>query len=189
MILKILLIVAILGLCVLGINQAYAYQSSIKDNLITVYIDYDYNLTEGDKQFLESAITSNDKISFGDTTYYFGWKGAMDSINSNKVFYIVPSFTVKHIVTVHFTKNVNVNHDGFTSVKKQNGKITGAIITIYNGEKLDTYTKTALLRHEMGHALGLQHDSYYDDIMNPVINMHGMPFISTHTIEKLKQLH
>lgn len=186
---KILIIVAILGFCLLGINNANAYIPKIQDNLITVYMYYDYNVTKGDKQFLESAITSTDKITFGNMTYYFGWAGALNSINSNKVFYIVPSDTVKHMITVHFTKNKDLQQDGFTSVRKENGRITGVIITIYNGEKLDTYTKMAILTHEIGHALGLQHDSYPNDIMNPEINMHGMPMISTHTVGKLKQLY
>ncbi len=68
--------------------------------------------------------------------------------------------------------------DGFTKYQLTDEKISKAVVTIYNFNKLKQEQIELVVRHELGHALDLGHTSNSFDLMFPLLNLeHKLIFI------------
>ena len=69
-------------------------------------------------------------------------------------------------------KTNSEGYDGYTNLfYDQNGKIQKALVKIYNVDELDDIQLKSIIRHELGHALGLGHTDAKNDLMQSIINM------------------
>ncbi|MEE8181103.1 MAG: matrixin family metalloprotease, partial [Nitrosopumilaceae archaeon] len=76
-------------------------------------------------------------------------------------------------ITIHLMdKTSNEGYDGYTNLSyDQNGKIKKAFIRIYNVDELNNVQLKLIIRHELGHALGLGHTNSKNDLMQSIIDM------------------
>ncbi len=157
---------------------------------------------------IQDAILSDETISVDDSmlhkgpsgtesTYYFGWKKAAESRNSNTVKPIPVKFHIHQVNNENgqiLIKPTNeISPDGITAytnsiIDKNSKQILKSTITIYGFDDLTPHEITTIIRHEFGHALGLGHSSAPEDLMYPLIST-MYPYISECDLDALTNLY
>lgn len=156
---------------------------------------------------LESAILSEEKITFDkslfykvpkgtDAEYYSGWKGALDNISTTKFtipsdFQIISPKNSQHSADIIITLTTQRDPQGISGYTKsllEGNNILKSYITIYEVDKLSKNQLSTILRHEFGHALGLAHSTADEDLMAPVITT-SIPFISECNVAAIRSLY
>lgn len=156
---------------------------------------YDVIMSEETLEIDDSFIGKGPKGS--SSTYYLGWRGAVNSINDQTLFPI-PKTIHFHItdigdgdVVMHLSKLVN--QDGFSGVTKSivdeyNNQIVKSEITVYDIDKLSINQLQSIVRHELGHAFGLAHSTASEDLMHATL-VTSFPYISDCDLDALKELY
>jgi len=118
--------------------------------------------------------------------YYLGWADSLkDAAEFHSTKYPIP--TDFNIIEsgrgegdiIILLSNVK-DSDGFTGYTKSTidgNEILRSYITIYDVKNISEDELSTIVRHEMGHALGLGHSTDPDDLMAPQISM-DYPYIS-----------
>lgn len=132
------------------------------------------------------------------STYYVGWTGALAKAAEHPTKFYIPnklavisSPTGTGEIIIKLTNERNGDgYSGFTKSISQDvqNQILKSEITIYEVDKLSNERFKALLRHELGHALGLAHSTAPEDLMAPVIQTE-YPYISQCDIDAVKSLY
>jgi len=143
---------------------------------------------EIDNSFLNNQPTNS--VS----TYYIGWKGALDTAENTKIpiprnFKITNSPNVYGDVIV-ILSNIKdrSGNTGYTKTVLEGEEIVKAFITIYEVDSLTKNELGTIMRHEFGHALGLGHATDNKDLMAPTIDM-TYPFISQCNVMAISDLY
>ena len=134
----------------------------------------------------------------GDTLFYLGWVGALESISDANTKYHIPS-EIQVIestdgegdITIVLTDEVNGDgYSGFTKsiADETQNQILKSEITIFDASSTDGEDLAKLLRHEFGHAIGLAHSSAIEDLMYPTIEME-YPYISQCDLSAIESLY
>jgi hypothetical protein len=142
------------------------------------------------------VITSVDSIELNDdffnkensdskSKYYLGWTGALNEAQKNKSVNTIPSnYNILRSsvgdgdITIQFSEQKDpLGYSGYTQSILQNDVIVQSRITIYDVDHMRISDLTTIVRHEFGHALGLDHSSTPDDLMAPII-LTALPYIS-----------
>ena len=142
------------------------------------------------------VITSSDSIELNDdflnkettdskSTYYLGWTGALNEAQKNKStntipsnYNIIQSSVGDGDIIIQFSKQKDpLGYSGYTKSILHNDVIVQSHITIYDVDHMAVSDLTTIVRHEFGHAIGLDHSSTPDDLMAPVI-LTTLPYIS-----------
>ena len=156
------------------------------------------NISEDNLERVKNAIFSEDVIDIDNSllhkgpagtysTHYMGWQGALKSAAKYETklviptkFEIVESSNVVGDIFITLTSHKDTDgYFGFTKLieNESQNQILKSQITIYQADKLEGNQIGAILRHEMGHALGLDHSTAPEDLMAPQIQTE-YPFIS-----------
>ncbi len=155
---------------------------------------------------IKDAILSTDKISMDDSithkglgtssTYFVGWKGALEESSMIKTKYAIPT-KLKIIESESGTGNIIIKlstlkdqdgYSGFTKSTVDGDEILKSQIVIYDVDGLSDEGLAAIVRHEFGHAIGLGHSTAPEDLMAPTINMQT-PYISECDTDAISQLY
>ena len=186
--------------------NTYVHWEIIPDEPLYVNIKNHANLSEEKIQLVKDAILSTEsfevdkhKISKAPkgtkSKYYVGWQGALSEINQETKYPIPKSFEIISTnnsageIIITFTNMIDM--DGVIGVTKgttYGNQILKSEITIYNTSSLSDRTLIEVVRHEMGHALGLGHSSASEDLMHPQI-ITPIPFISECNVSAIIQLY
>jgi len=172
-----------------------------------IHIQRTSALTEERKNAIYDVIMSEEKMEIPDSlmlkgaksssTYYLGWKGAVNSIE-DKTMFTIPKMIHFHVtdyeegdVIIHLYKVVN--KDGFTGsttslIDEATHQIVKSDISIFNVENLSINQLQAVVRHELGHAFGLAHSTADEDLMHPTI-VTPIPYISPCDLDALTKLY
>jgi len=155
-------------------------------------------LSEENLEIVKNAIISEDTIDIDKSfqhkgpagtyiTYYLGWQGALKSAAKSETKFVVPikfEFVESSngVGDIFITLTSLRDADGYTGytnslVDDSQNQILKSNITIYRADQLTGNNLTTIIRHEMGHALGLMHSTAPEDLMAPVIQTY-YPFIS-----------
>ena len=143
---------------------------------------------EIDNSFLENVPNNSE------STYYVGWKGALNSVESTKNpiprnFKITNSPNVYgDIIVILSNIKDRSGNSGYTKTVLEGEEIVKAFITIYEVDSLTKNELGTIMRHEFGHALGLGHATNSQDLMAPTIDM-TYPFISQCNIMAISDLY
>lgn len=129
-------------------------------------------------------------------TYFLGWKGALEMIESDNSKFVIPvDFRVieseKNDGNIIITLSNLKNSDGYTGYTKSivdGNEILKSSIMIYDVGNLSDKQLEAIVRHEMGHALGLNHSSDPDDLMYSTVST-NYPMISECNVEAIHTLY
>lgn len=176
------------------------------DPLVVNFVGID-NLEESKIQAARNAILSkktviidNSKLHKGVSgtysTYYLGWSAALDSINDNKTkfyipseFEIIESVSMEGNIIVKFTNHKDTDgYSGYTKSIVDGNQILKSEVTIYDAKNLSSEEIGTILRHEFGHAIGLDHSSDPDDLMHHTIET-DYPYISECVISAVYSLY
>ena len=129
---------------------------------------------------------------------YVGWQGAMMAAAETETQLYVPvSFDIiqsnqgEGDITIELTNQASA--DGFAgwtnSIADQSqNQILKSRITIFQVDTLSPTALETIVRHEMGHALGLAHSTAPEDLMFPTIET-NFPYISECDIDAIEALY
>jgi len=138
---------------------------------IPVAIISDFDIEDEKIQTIKGVIESKKQHN----QEFFGW---------NQALLLISEKTRTNIPLLKITENIEEakiiielsksdgpkNMEGFTQYQIIDKKISQATVIIYNFDKLKQESIEMLVRHELGHALGLGHTSNSFDLMFPVID-------------------
>ncbi len=156
-------------------NELRAWKE-VKDNKIPVLVLRDAKVSEKQVDIVEYVINAK-KMNSG-RTLFLGWNEGIKEVS--KSFGVeVPTLQVQYTLTsteaiiIHLMdKTSKEGYDGYTNLfYGQNGKIQKAFIKIYNVDELNNIQLKIIIRHELGHALGLGHTNSKNDLMQSIIDM------------------
>ncbi len=177
-------ILAILvGLSVIPMAYADSWDLS-EDNTITVSIvDNQYATQERLDHIVYTIISDKQK---NDT--FAGWNKALYTINGTAPqFKLVNNDADVTITLVNYPSNKV--YSGFTTFESTYpGVISKADITIYDIENLSTHQLQMIMRHELGHVLGLGHSKDSADLMHVTIPYYSS-FISQSNIDDISYMY
>jgi len=152
------------------------------------------SISEDSIDIIKNTILSTETIDIGDTikfsdseylgsTYYVGWKGALETTSKTKIpipknFKIINSKKSEgDIIVILSNIKDRSGNTGYTKTVIENGQILKAFITIYDVNSLSKDQLGTIMRHEFGHAMGLDHSTFTKDLMAPTIDM-TYPYIA-----------
>ena len=156
---------------------------------------------------LEQAILSTEVFEIDDSvthkgpkgmqsTYFAGWKGALEHASSEETLYNLPTdFNVIRsyggegdvIITLSNLRDSD-GYTGYTKSIVDGNEILKSFITIYDVANLSEEELQTIVRHEFGHALGLGHSTAPEDLMAPTIDM-TVPYISECNVDAMIDLY
>jgi len=150
---------------------------NVQENKIPVLIMRDAKVSENQVEIVEQAINSK-IVGNSERTLFFGWNEGIKEIS--KSFGVqVPTLEIQYklerteAITIHLSEKTNSQgYNGYTNLfYDANGNIEKALVTIYNTDELNKIQLESIIRHELGHALGLGHTNVENDLMQANINM------------------
>jgi len=133
------------------------------------------------------------------SAYYLGWKGALDAASQNgETVYQIPT-NFKIVDTQGAIGDITIrgvpvkNADGYlgytnTIADEANNQVLKADITIYEIKDISEEHFATVLRHEVGHAMGLSHSTDPDDLMAPIITT-NYPYMSPCDVQAIHGLY
>ncbi len=148
----------------------------VKDNKIPVLVVRDAKVSVKQVDIVEYIINAKEVNS--KRTLFLGWNEGIKKV-SESFGVEVPTLQVQYTlnsteaIIIHLMdKTSNEGYDGYTNLfYDQNGKIQKVFIRIYNVDELNNIQLKIIIRHELGHALGLSHTNSKNDLMQSIINM------------------
>ena len=129
---------------------------------------------------------------------YVGWQGAMtEAAKTETSLYIPAKFEViesasgEGDITIELSNSRNA--DGFAGwtnsiADASQNQILKSRITIFAVNNLSMAALETIVRHELGHALGLAHSTAQEDLMYPTIET-NFPYISDCDIDAIERLY
>ena len=145
--------------------------------------------------YLDTSLIPN-KSNCSKSTYYMGWAGAINSISKDSKFAIPirfhPMMTETNEVHIAIQLSDLKNPYGYSGYTKPSiadkNKISDVDVIIYDVDNLSDVEFATIVRHELGHALGLTHSVDMEDLMYPIIKT-NYAYISQCNIDALVNLY
>jgi hypothetical protein len=130
--------------------------------------------------------------------YYLGWAGALQQASTQATEFYIPS-KLEVIESSNGEGEITIiltderNGDGYSGYTKSiaddsQNQILKSTITIYDVSSLNDEQFKAILRHELGHALGLAHSTATEDLMAPSIST-DYPYVSECDVDTVVKLY
>ena len=192
-----------------SVDTWLSWQLPDSERVFHIHIINQANISQKNIDIIKESILSEKIVEINDldshkgpstnsSKFYAGWQGALNEFNSLNLQYNIPISLHVHessshngdiIILLIDEKNVE-GYSGYTRsiIDEEKNQILKSHITIYESSKLDGHKLASITRHEIGHALGLQHSTDPDDIMYHKIKTENQ-YISECDVGALKSLY
>lgn len=203
------------------LKSKYLIQN-LKGDTIDTYLSWrlvdgtvlNVNILNADKfpemvEVIKNALLSESTLEIDDSllhkgpkgttsTYYEGWKGALDAATkTNTELYVPSNFEIiqsrngEGEILIELSSMMDADgYSGFTRtiVDSSQSQILKSYITLYDVDTLSKSQLRTIFLHEFGHAIGLAHSTAPEDLMYPTITT-AYPFISQCNIDAIVSLY
>ncbi len=142
------------------------------DSILKVSIINKANLSEDKILIIKKVIESDNNYVENGQTFFEGWIGALKSIPSSTVkkFDITVSEELDNgDIVIQLLTEKHPVYAGFTVPQYVGNHMVKSDIKIYDSQNISSAQLENLVRHELGHALGLGHSDLHEDIMYPTM--------------------
>lgn len=164
--------------------------SEKNDDLLKVSIINKAGLSEDKIMIVKKVIESDKYYEENGQIFFEGWAGALKSIDSSTVkkFDITVSEKMKGgDIVIELLNEKHPIYGGWTTPRYAGNHMVISTIQIYDSQNISSAELENLVRHELGHALGLGHSNVQQDIMYESMET-TQKFISGCTIIGLQSL-
>ena len=159
-----------------------------------VLINAEPSISSEKIDIVKNVIISENYFIKDGKKFYEGWKGALVEASIGGTKYILPTLEIvessssSEIIIITLTTLKDNAHEGYTRLITNNHKIYSSNITIYNIDNLTNGDLEAIIKHELGHALGLGHSTMYGNLMHEKIDTRSA-FISECNVQAIRALY
>jgi predicted Zn-dependent protease len=160
-----------------------------ESEFISVAIISDFDIDDKTVQIIKEVIESEKQ----DNGEFFGWNQALlfisEKTNTNIPLLKLTDDIGESSITIELSKSEGPkNMDGFTQYEIIDKKINKATVIIYDYDMLKQEQLELVVRHELGHALGLGHTYNSLDLMFPALDS-KYSLISMFDLETLSEIY
>ena len=164
--------------------------SEKNDDMLKVSIINKAGLPEDKIMIIKKVMESDKYYEENGQIFFEGWTGALKSIDSSTVkkFDITVSEKMKGgDIVIELLNERHPAYSGWTTPQYVGNHMVTSTIQIYDSQNISSAQLENLVRHELGHALGLGHSNVQQDIMYESMGT-TQKFISGCTIIGLQSL-
>lgn len=144
---------------------------------------------------VENAIMGDDYVTHDGKRFYRGWQGALSNLENQSDLAVPQKFSITESnyqsdqIIIRLGGDTDPDgYNGFTKpVIQENGSIAQSVITIHGINDLSISDISTITRHEIGHALGLEHSTDPHDLMSPIIT--DNPYISSCDLDGIQAVY
>jgi len=199
----VLKIVAALSLILLYVPISSLAQSDVyidvltawvkdKNSVMKVVIVDRADATDQKIAIINKVLLSRESFSDSNGKFFVGWQEALEQLRSKSLpTKFIISYSDKPIndgITIELLSVENSQYIGYMTPRYDNDKkIISAKIKMYDVPDLTDAQFENILRHEMGHALGLGHTKINESLMYPVVDSNPK-YISSCELNALKAI-
>ncbi len=175
----------LLGLAIIAFipSAVFAEKWDIsQNNTITVSVIKNEHFDYFKENFIWQGLEAYDTTKDGK---YYGWNYALQSLDHR-----VPQFSLTQgPADIEITLlNSSLPYSGLAKTYSENNTINYATITVFEIDELDKHELLMVMRHELGHVLGLGHSHDPHDLMNHKIPYYT-PYISDQNLDDIRKIY
>jgi len=149
----------------------------VKNNEIQVLIIRDANVSQKHVDIVEDTINSKEVNNSGKKLFQ-GWNEGIKQISESHgvtipTLHVQSKLDSQDTIIIYLMDKIDTSgYDGYTNLYyDENGNIEKAFVKIFNVDELNENQLKTIVRHEIGHALGLGHTNEKNDLMQSIIDM------------------
>lgn len=149
----------------------------VKNNEIQVLIIRDANVSQKHVDIVEDTINSKEVNNSGKKLFQ-GWNEGIKQISESHgvtipTLHVQSKLDSQDTIIIYLMDKIDTSgYDGYTNLYyDENGNIEKAFVKIFNVDELNENQLKTIVRHELGHALGLGHTNEKNDLMQSIIDM------------------
>lgn len=149
----------------------------VKNNEIQVLIIRDAKVSQKHVDIVEDTINSKEVNNSGKKLFH-GWNEGIKQISESHgvtipTLHVQSKLDSQDTIIIYLMDKIDTSgYDGYTNLYyDKNGNIEKAFVKIFNVDELNENQLKTIVRHELGHALGLGHTNEKNDLMQPIIDM------------------
>jgi len=149
----------------------------VKNNEIQVLIIRDAKVSQKHVDIVEDTINSKEVDNSGKKLFQ-GWNEGIKQISESHgvtipTLHVQSKLDSQDTIIIYLMDKIDTSgYDGYTNLYyDENGNIEKAFVKIFNVDELNENQLKTIVRHEIGHALGLGHTNEKNDLMQSIIDM------------------
>ena len=174
--------------------RAFLPWKTLDDKTLYVSIIKQTPLSPDQEESIKKAIVGHGTVKSDDTTTYVSWKEALQNKSEYESGILMPTNIVlvsdnneEANVAIWVTDQKNPIFSGYAANVIEHNTIVKSNIIIYDINNLTGPEISSIVRHEFGHALGLRHSDFADDLMFGMVPVPS--YISERNIASLLSLY
>ena len=174
--------------------HAFIPWKTLDDKTLHVSIIKETPLSPDQLSSIKKAIVGYGTVKFDDSQTFVSWNEALQTTSEYKTKISLPTNIVldsddneEANVAIYITDEKNPIYSGYTANVIDHNRIVKSNIIIYDMNNLGDKQISSIVRHEFGHALGLRHSGYADDLMFGIIPVPS--YVTEHDVATLLSLY